>query len=172
MDPDELIRLIEQAFPTHPIPKVTLRQRTLSDQGMARDISHEEWENAGRIDRDVPWTALSDNGLMECEDGIPHLTAPEFAYYQGALLHFAVRHLDASIWTREGSLVGSVLFFLTTDPTEAYGRSLHALWEALDATQTEVVRRFLEHVAARSDRYRSTASHALARYWNATQAKG
>jgi hypothetical protein len=73
MEADELIALIEGAFPAHPIPDVTLRQRTLSDQGMAREISDEEWECAGRVDRDVPWTALSDNDLMECQDGIAHL---------------------------------------------------------------------------------------------------
>jgi hypothetical protein len=33
MEADELLRLIEDAFPTHPIPERTLRQVTLSDQG-------------------------------------------------------------------------------------------------------------------------------------------
>ena len=52
MESEELITLIEQAFPSHPVPKITFRQRTLSDQGMSRDISEEEWENVGRVDRD------------------------------------------------------------------------------------------------------------------------
>lgn len=73
MDSEELIAQIEKAFPTHPIPERTLRQSTLSDQGMSRDISEEEWESAGRIDRDVPWTAISDDDLMECKDGVAHL---------------------------------------------------------------------------------------------------
>lgn len=60
MEADELVGLIERAFPTHPLPAVTLRQVTLSDQGIAREISDAEWESAGRIDRDTPWTALTD----------------------------------------------------------------------------------------------------------------
>jgi hypothetical protein len=168
MEADELLRLIEDAFPTHPIPERTLRQVTLSDQGISREISDEEWESAGRIDRDVPWSALSDSDLIECQDGVAHLVGLEFAYYLGALLRFAVRHLDARITTREWSLVGSVIFNVTNDlgVTEDY---VHARWASLSAPQIEAVRRFLDYIVARSDRYRVEASRALARYWNAAQ---
>ena len=113
MESDDLITLIERAFPIHPTPEVTFRQVTLSDEGIRREISDGEWERAGRIDRDVVWTDLSDNDLIQCRDGIAHLIEPEFGYYLGALLRFAVRHLDASIWTREGELVGSILYTVT-----------------------------------------------------------
>jgi hypothetical protein len=167
MNSDELIALIERAFPTHPIPRRTLRQVTLSDQGMAREISEEEWENAGRIDRDVPWTALSDNDLMECEDGIAHLWGTGFAYYLGALLRFAVRHLDAGRSSREEHLVWTVLFTVTRD--SGMIDYVHELWASLSPEQAAAVRRFLEYVAARSDRYRADASRALERYWNSRQ---
>jgi hypothetical protein len=170
MEADELIALIERAFPTQPFPERTLRQATLSDQGMSREISEEEREAAGRIDRNVSWTALTDNDLMECEAGISHLWGPEFAYYLGALLRFAVRHLEASIWTREGSLVSSIIHNVTNEPSnERVRQYIHDRWGALDAAEIEVVRRFLDYVTARSHHYRTETSRALARYWNAAQ---
>jgi hypothetical protein len=176
METDELIKLIEAAFPTHPLPEDTLRQATLSDQGMSRKISRAEWESAGRIDRDVPWTALSDSDLMECQDGISHLVGPEFRYYLGALLRFAARYLDAGIGTPEGSLVRTVLYSVTHQPGESESewrlrQYVHARWATLDATQIKVVQRFLEYVAERSERYRMEANRALDRYWNEAREK-
>lgn len=167
MEADELIALIERAFPTHPFPERTLRQVTLSDQGMSRQISEEEWEAAGRIDRGVAWTALSDNDLMECQVGVSHLAGPTLTYYLGALLRFAVRYLNASESSREWSLVHRILFFLTYSHAER--RDFERWWAWLNANQIDVVRRFLEHVAARSERFRKDASRALDRYWTAAQ---
>jgi hypothetical protein len=172
MEADELIALIEEAFPAHPISDVTLRQRALSDQGMSREISKEEWQNAGRIDRDVPWTALSDNDLMECQVAISHLWASEFGYYLGALLRFAARHLDAGIWTREGSLVSTTVYNVVDEPTDdRVRRYVHKRWGALNAARIAAVQAFLEYVVARSDRHGAEAGRALARYWNAAQPK-
>ena len=165
MESEELITLIEQAFPSHPVPKITFRQRTLSDQGMSRDISEEEWENVGRVDRDVPWTSFSDDDLLACKEGISHLAVAEFAYYLGALLRFAVRHLNASTLTPEGSLVSSIMFHLTDRPEERVRDYVHSRWEALDHVQTGVVRRFLKHVASHSGPYGHDANQALFYYW-------
>jgi hypothetical protein len=166
MESDELVGLIERAFPAHPLPAVTLRQVTLSDQGIAREISDAEWESAGRIDRDTPWTALMDGDLIACKSGVAHLTEPEFSYYLGALLRFAVRHLDAALWTPEGELVGAVLFTVT-DYSGARADYVHARWASLTLGQTEVIRRFLDYVRTHSDRYRADADGALAGYWSA-----
>ncbi|HET6620500.1 MAG TPA: DUF6714 family protein [Dongiaceae bacterium] len=167
MEADALIKLIEDAFPTHPMPEQTLRQTALSDQGMAREISAEEWESAGRIDRDVPWTALSDDDLMECTDAIQHLWGPSLTYYLGALLRFAVRHLDANTMTREWDLVHSVIFLVTYKYADRRDFDRHWAW--LNANQIEVVRRFLEAVAARSERFQADATRALQRHWNSAQ---
>lgn len=167
MEADTLTKLIEDAFPTCPMPEQTLRQTTLSDQGMAREISDEEWEAASRIDRDVPWTALSDDELMERRDAVAHLWGPTLTYYLGALLRFTVRHLDASILAREWELAHAVLFLTTYNHADRRDFDRHWAW--LNASQIEVVRSFLEHVAARSDGFRANASRALDRFWNAAQ---
>jgi hypothetical protein len=167
MGPEELIALIERAFPTHPVPLFTLRQKTLSDEGMSRDISLEEHENAGRIDRDVPWTALTDKDLIECEAGLPHLAATEFSYYLGALLRFAVRHLDAPSLTPEGGLVSTIMFVLTHNPPVKAAEYVSRLWyeDALDVDQTEAVQQFLKYVTSHSGRFGERATFVLSRYW-------
>jgi hypothetical protein len=149
------------------MPEQTLRQTTLSDQGMSRDISDEEWEGAGRIDRDMPWTALSDDDLMECKDAVAHLWGPGLTYYLGALLRFAVRHLDAGMRAREWDLVHSVVFLTTYKYAER--RDFERHWAWLNADQIEVVRGFLEWVAARSEQFRDDARRALERHWNSAQ---
>lgn len=155
MESEKLIDLIEEVFPAYPVPKVTLRQRTLSDEGMRREFSREEWENAGHIDRTTPWTALSDSDLIECKAGIPHLTTVEFSYYLGALMRFAIRHLNASTLTPEGSLVSTVMFVLTNNPS--VDSTAHAsplwYWGTLDHHQAEVVRTFLRYVTSHSRRF-------------------
>jgi hypothetical protein len=167
MDAGELIKLIEDAFPTHPMPEETLRQVTLRSYGMSREISDEERESAGRIDRDVPWTALSDDDLMECQDAVHHLWGSELTYYLGALLRFAVRHLDAERVPGESDLVHSVLFLMTYNYAERRDFDRHWAW--LNATQIAVVRSFLGYVTARSEQFRQDASRALQRHWNSAQ---
>lgn len=167
MEADELIALIKDAFPEYPVPERTLRQVALSDQGISRDISDQEWEDAGRIDRDVPWTALSDTDLIECRDGVAHLWGPELTYYLAALLRFAVRHLDAGIVARERSLAHAVLFLVTYDHADR--RAFDRRWAWLNAGQIEAVRSFLDYVAARSEQFRGDARRALDRYWNEAQ---
>lgn len=167
MGSEELIALVEHAFPTHPVPLFTLRQKTLSDEGMSRDISLEEHENAGRIDRDVPWTALTDKDLIECEAGLPHLTATEFSYYLGALLRFAVRHLDAPSLTPEGGLVSTIMFVLTPNPPVNIAEYVSSLWyeDALNLGQTRAVQQFLKYVTFHSERFGDRAAFVLSRYW-------
>lgn len=108
--------------------------------------------------------------LIACKSGVAHLEEPEFSYYLGALLRFAVRHLDASLWTSEGELVGTVLFTVTDDSGVGadYVRAVHARWASLTLEQTEAIRRFLDYVGAHSDRYRAEADRALAGYWSAS----
>jgi hypothetical protein len=127
----------------------------------------------------VRWARRSrravDGSIGQRLDGVPGWyrtpVGAEFAYYIGALLRFVVRYLDASIWTPEGSLVSSTMFSATDDRSPATADYVYARWGALNEAQIKVVRTFLEHVAARSEQYRTDANRALGRYWSTARPK-
>jgi hypothetical protein len=50
METDVVTRLIQEAFPLQPIPKMTLHQAQLADQTMTRKIPEQEWIDAGKLD--------------------------------------------------------------------------------------------------------------------------
>jgi hypothetical protein len=56
----ELLEIIKDAFPTVPLPSMSLHQGQLADESIRREISEDEWRRAADEDKDQTWPMLSD----------------------------------------------------------------------------------------------------------------
>jgi hypothetical protein len=166
MDVPALLASIERVFPATPLPQMSLRQAVLADQSLSRCISEAEWLAERRKDGHLTWLALSDEALLECRDGVAHLSEESFAYYLGAFLKFAVVHVNACIVGREGELLNTVVFSLTHRSNCNLGR-LKRLTDA----QIDCVVQVLQFVAQESETHGTDAAKSLARYWCTPEAK-
>ena len=166
MDASQLLIKIAKSFPAKPMPSISLRQALLADQGMSRCITTPEWEAERLKDGAIPWPMLSDAALVECRDGLAHLDEESFAYYLGGFLRFAVNHLDASLLSPEGELLGSVVFSVT----QRSNYNLRRL-KCLTDDQIDTVVDFLRLVQERSETHGTYAEKALKRYWETPEAR-
>ena len=166
METDEVTRLIREAFPLQPIPKMTLHQAQLADQTLTRSIPEQEWNDAGRKDAGRTWQNLTDEEIISCDAALSHFDESSFVYYLPAYLLFAVRNHDAN-WQHAGEMtVGSVVFAVTHRTPYTLGR-----FKRLSAEQRAAVIAFLELVAEKgNDQERPQAQKALERYWKTDEA--
>jgi hypothetical protein len=86
LEVDEVTRLLREAFPLQPIPKMTLHQAQLADQTMTRGIPEQEWNDAGRKDAGRTWQDLTDGEIMSCDAALSHFDESSFVYYLPAYL--------------------------------------------------------------------------------------
>ena len=160
MENSGLLQQIEKAFPSLPMPYMSLRQAVLADQTLTRCISDEEWATERRKDGITPWTILSDEALFECIDGLAHLDEESFVYYLGAFLRFAVNHAGAQILDREGELLCNIVTTITS-------RSNYNLvrLKALNDSQISCVIGVLNLLSKNSETHSADSLTALDRYW-------
>jgi hypothetical protein len=97
MEQSDLFAAIATAFPLEPRPNMTLRQAVLGDETMSREISETEWVEAGRRHRDLLWSDLSPQDLIDCQIGLAFLDDESFQYYSPAFLMFASVNLNRSV---------------------------------------------------------------------------
>ena len=166
MDKATLITQIAKAFPASPLPQVSLRQAVLADQTLTKSISDTEWETERLKDGHIAWPSLSDETLIECGLGLAHLDEQSFVYYIAAFLRFAVKHIDASLLSPEGELLGTVVFSVTHTSNYNLARLKH-----LNDAQIDCVIEFLRLVQERSKTHGADASKALVRYWQTPEAR-
>lgn len=166
MDIQSLLAEIANAFPAKPLPKMTLRQAVLADQSLARCITEVEWSAERRKDAHLTWLELSEEALLECSEGVAHLDEGAFAYYLGAFLGFAARHVETDAVGNVGRLFGTVLFSVTHRSHYNLSR-LKALTDA----QIDCVIHFLELVVERNELHATEASKSLQRYWKTSAAR-
>jgi len=156
----DLLNSIEAAFPTLPLPPMTLHQGQLADESIRRHIGDAEWREAARRDAGQTWKGLSDTSLMECPCALSHLDEQSFIYHLPAFLTFAVRHVAAPFLTVEQDLVGSVVFAVTD--RSPYSVARHVL---LTSPQRDAVVSFLQFIQSCGQRHGQDAQKALERYW-------
>jgi hypothetical protein len=164
MEPAKVLSEIARAFPVEPLPAITLRQGQLTDQGMGRSISEEEWEAEGRRDRGVPWPQIEDSALEECDAALSHLDNEDFIYYLPAFLAYLVRDIAAG--RRDvGGLAGYVIFAITDQSNYSLSRV-----KKLSDTQIGAVINVLRFVRDSGGLYVAEANEALSRYWETPDA--
>jgi hypothetical protein len=165
IDTSALLVQIGKAFPAHPLPAMSLRQAHLADLGSRRCNAASEL-NAECLDEGaVQWPAISDAALLECGDGLAYLDEKSFAYYLGAFLCFAVRHIDAPLSSVEGDLVDSTVFSVTS----RCSYNLRRL-KRLSEPQIDTVTDFLHLFRDRSESCGIDAVEALEHYWDTPEA--
>jgi hypothetical protein len=160
MEDSGLLQKIKDAFPSSPIPEVSLRQAVLADQTLARCVSEEEWANERHKDGSTPWTMLNDEALCECSEGLAHLDEESFVYYLGAFLCFAIKHANARIVDREGEFLCNIVTSLTNRSNYNLGRL-----KALNDAQISCVISVLELLSKTSETHGADSLKALDRYW-------
>ena len=166
MEAQQLIDILEAAFPLGPLPEMSLHQAQLADQSMSREISEKEWDAAGAVDAGRNWQEFADEELMVCEVALAHLEEEAFVYYLPAFLRFAVRHCAAGWPDPTESLVGSAVFSVTHRSPYSLGR-----YKRLNPEQRAAVVAFLEFMAENgNDNERPQAEKALKRYWKTDEA--
>jgi hypothetical protein len=166
MEANQVIRLIEEAFPLQPLPEITLHQAQLSDQSMSRKISDKEWKDTGKIDGGRTWRDLTDEELISCSAALAHFDEDSFVYHLPAFLIFALRHCGVE-WSHPAwSQVGSTVFFVTHREPSMLGR-----YKRFSPLQRQAVIAFLEFFAEHGRDSNSTdAQKALKRYWKTDEA--
>lgn len=144
--------------------ELTLHQAQLADQGIARDISDQEWFEARKRDPEEHWADIPRASLLECDASMSHLSPQGWAYYLPAFMLLALKDADIPIW--ENWVTGDVLFRLTLD-TKPDGLKDYYLqrFEMLDVSQKQAVAGFLEYFSGREDHYSRDADIALRKYW-------
>lgn len=161
MDANQVLGLIEAAFPLRPLPDMSLHQAHLADDSMAREISDSEWQAAGKLDVNRTWQDYSDQELLSCDAALAHFDETSFVYYIPAFLDFAVRHYDEPLTSPLGTLVGSAVFSVTHRTPYSLGR-----FKRLSPHQRNAVIAFLEFIVAHGQHGDETdAQKALSRYW-------
>jgi hypothetical protein len=161
-----LLAEIANAFPAGPLPETTIRQAQLSDQGMSREISEEEWEAEGAKDRGIPWPEIPDEVLASCDAALSHLDEDGFVYYLPAFLSYAVRHVSSGLFDTDWMSMHFTIFAVTDLSNYNLGRL-----KRLNDVQIASVIEFLRFVATHSATYRGDAEDALANYWLTPDAK-
>ena len=167
MDADELIREIELAFNGVARPATSLRQFFLTDRyGMSREITRQEWAQAGRDRVDFKWQDIPDSEIHECSCLLAHMQAEDFQYYLPAYMRYAVKHFDKPIW--ETSILGSVVFSLSPTAKDPGGYAYQvAQFASLDSSQKCGIVQFLYFVSTKAGYVqRPDAVKALERYWS------
>ena len=143
------------------MPETTLRQYAISDEGIRRDISDEEWEAARRIDGDIPWTELPASGLVASRVGLAFLDDQDFVYYLPAFPRFAYERIDTHMVPDEEECFSSALFAVSDFSNYNLSRL-----KKLSDDQTYCVVQFLNYVAHSLDRFDADiARKALNDYW-------
>ena len=122
MESNQVVSLMEEAFPLRPLPEVTLHQAQLADQSMSREITDKEWEDAGKIDADRTWRDFRDEELVACDAALAHFHEESFVYHLPAFMLFALRHCGVASLHPAWSQVGSSVFFLTRREPSMLGR--------------------------------------------------
>ena len=167
MDADELIKAIEIAFDGVARPETSLRQFLLTDKyGMSREITNEEWTQAGKARIDNKWADIPDSEIEECDCQLAHMQAEEFWYYLPAYMRYSVKHYQKPIWETDilGMCVSSLYPSSKDSSLYAYTISQLAL---INSAQKQVIVQFLKFVASMADYVqRPDAAKALERYWS------
>lgn len=165
IDTSALLVQIGKAFPARPLPAMSLRQAHLADLGSRRCIAAPELKAKRVKDGAVPWPAISDAALLECGDGLAYLDEKSFAYYLGAFLCFALRHIGAPLSSAEGDLVDSIVFSVTS----RCSYNLRRL-KRLSEPEIDAVTDFLHLLQNRSESCGIDAVEALEHYWHTPEA--
>ena len=165
IDTSDLLVQIGKAFPARPLPAMSLRQAHLADLGMRRRVAVPKLKAECVKDGAVPWPAISDAALLECGDGLAYLDEKSFAYYLGAFLCFALRHIDAPLSSAEGDLVDSIVFSVTS----RCSYNLRRL-KRLSEPEIGAVTDFLHLLQNRSESCGIDAVEALEHYWRTPEA--
>jgi hypothetical protein len=165
IDTSALLVQIGKAFPARPLPAMSLRQAHLADLGLRRCIAAPKLKAERVKDGAVPWPAISDAALLECGDGLAYLDEKSFAYYLGAFLCFALRHIDAPLSSVEGDLVDSIVFSVTS----RCSYNLRRL-KRLSEPEIGAVTDFLHLLQNRSESCGNDAVEALEHYWHTPEA--
>jgi hypothetical protein len=160
VDTQSLIDRITTVFPREPLPSMTLRQALLADDGLAREISDEEWDAEAAKDRELAWPDIPEEQLLECEFGLAHLDEEAFAYYIPAFLRFALRHIEIGVFGPLANLMN----FIVCSVTERSNYNLGRLKRLNDA-QIDCVIDFLKLLAERNPTHGKYAEEALKAYW-------
>ena len=169
MDADRLIKAIEIAFDGVARPETSLRQFLLTDKyGMSREITKEEWTQAGKARVDNEWADIPDSEIEECDCLLAHMQAEEFWYYLPAYMRYSVMHYQKPIWEPDilGMCVSSLYPSSKDSSLYAYKISQLALF---NSAQKQVIVQFLKFVASMAAYVqRPDATKALERYWSRT----
>jgi len=166
MDQTKLIKLIENSFDSIERSEISLRQFVLTDKyGMSREITDNEWREAGSDRVDQEWKDIPDSEIEECECQFAHMQAPEFTYFLPAYMRYSVRNHKRPIW--ETDIIGSTVFSLY--PSQ---KDMNSFWynkeqlSLISEAQKNTIIRFLEFVEMNAeDLQRPDARIALDRYW-------
>lgn len=160
-----LVDQIKAVFPLRPLPKMSLHQAQLADQGMAWEITKADWEAAGAIDAGRTWDSFTDEELAACDAALSHLDGAGFAYYLPAYLLLALRHFAVEWGHPAWAITGSTVFAVTHRSDYSLARYAH-----LTAGQVAAVKAFLEAAASSPTDNAQDARIALERYWNTDRA--
>ena len=166
MDTADLIAAIRKAFDGTPRSSTSLRQFWLTDQyGMSREITDQEWRDAGRRRSDSNWQEIPDSEIKECGVLLAHMQAPEFQYFLPAYMLFGLNELAAD--PGRSKVIGSVMFSLYPSKRDsslrAYTLSQLSL---LTRDQRQAAVDYLRFVATHGDDFdRPNATKALERFW-------
>lgn len=160
METSALVEQIKAAFPLLPLPKMSLHQSQLADQGMAREISEAEWAAAGALDAGRTWDSFTDEELAACDAALSHLDGTGFAYYLPAYLLLALRHFAVEWDHPAWAITGSTVFVVTHRSDYNLAR-----FAQLSVEQVAAVKAFLEAAAASPTDNAQDARIALQRYW-------
>lgn len=165
MDKTTIVDRIVEAFPTRPLPQMSLHQGQLADQSLSREIGEREWQAASALDVGRAWDMFTDAELISCDAALSHLDEAAFVYYLPAFLLLALRHLDVE-WNHPAWATTGMAIFAITD------RSAYSLsrFSQLSTAQVQAIKYFLEFVAHGTSSNARLAQLALNRYWNTDRA--
>ena len=159
MEVAEALNAIAAAFPSRPLPAMTLRQAQLGDQTMSREIPEHEWVAEGERDRGVRWTDVEEQTLRECPAALSFLDDEGFVYYVPAFLSAALRQIIAG--RLNDDLVSHAVFAVThTNDNWSLARL-----KRLTDPQIDAVIAFLRIVRERGGFDGDEARRALTNYW-------
>lgn len=162
MNVAHLISTIDSAFEGTPRSETSLRQFVLTDQhGMSREITDQEWENAGSRRCDSTWQDIPDAEIEECGVQLAHMEAAEFQYFLPAYMRYGLRDSQRS------RTIGSIVFHVYPSRREVSARAYTlSQLSLLTRPQRSAIVDFLQFVAAHGDySVRPDAAKALERFW-------
>jgi hypothetical protein len=165
MSVQSLVARIEQVFPELPLPDMTLRQAQLLDETLDREISQEEWDATGRIDRGVVWKDIEPAALIGCDAALSHMSEAGFVYYIPAYMRLALNQLAAVVDPHWESF-GSIVFQLTDRSNYSLAR-----FKRFSDMQIDTVIGFLRQIRAAGGFEGKMAEEALGAYWETSDAR-